>query len=159
MVNSRAGARAAWSIESRKVSADLSKLFGERAISRLEFEEGEVAREAVMLAYKVVAKKRATKVGRFPDTTALSKAVRRTQLSSQPTDPLLLFLQASERRGVYRASRGSFVDRAATLLEYDGDSVLVASADGLEGFLLDYDLSAPHDERYELEHWDTRSAK
>ena len=74
----------------------------------------------------------------------------------EPSDDLLLFLQNSGQTGVYRASRGSLVDKAAALLEYDGDCVLIASNDGREGFVLDYEADASPIRRYTFEYWNTK---
>lgn len=153
MANKGAGARAAWSAASKGVLADLSKLLGERPIRRLEFDDGERARDVVMQAYGEAGRLGGISRQSFSSLDALGKAVRKLQLSSEPMEELLLMLQRPEQSGVYKASRGSLVINAPALLKYDGDTILIASCDGAAGFLLDYESDAPRAGQYELEYW------
>ena len=153
MIRKGVGARVAWSIESRQVENDLANLLRGHPVERLEFEDGESRRELVLNAYRLAGDIGTRTVQRFFDDATFAEAVSRV-LSRRPAEERLdIFLQDSERKGVYRATAKAVSECASKLLSYDGNSVLVATEDARHGVLLDLEESPQGPAILELESW------
>jgi hypothetical protein len=147
------GARIAWSIKSKQVLADLVRVFEEAVIERLDFEMGEEVNLCVLDSY-AHAKQDAKLVNQhFSNRDELAAAVNDLLALKVRSQQFLLFLQDTERRGVYRTTRSAVQTHAVDVLNYDGSCVYFSSPDCTEGFLLDYDADAPDREQYEMEYW------
>jgi hypothetical protein len=153
MANKGAGARIAWSIESNRVKKDLIGLMRGHLIVLLEFAEGESRRDAALSAYSAAGKTGSLAVRKFDDFKALSQAVRGALVHRPPEEPLDIFLQDSERKGVYRSNVEAVMQCAIDLLIYDGDAVLISSEDASHGILLDREEDGQGSTTFEFECW------
>jgi len=147
-----AGARAAWLVGSRKTLVDLERIFAGDVLEKVDFEAGELAREEAMSVYQQARRNNSVSVKRFSDIRRLRLATIEEAISKFTAD-VNIFLQDSERKGVFRASAQSLARHAAELLQYDGSSFFASSFDGKKGILLDYDADASKGKQYELEVW------
>ncbi|MBB3284579.1 hypothetical protein [Mitsuaria sp. BK037] len=153
MVRKGVGARIAWSIESKRIKSDLADVMSGHLLDLHEFDEGESRREAALDAYATARKAGAVTVQRFADVATFAEAVRRTLVHRTAGELLDIIFQDSERKGVYRSTVEAVSECAPKLLGYDGNSVLVATADAGHGVLLDLEEGALGPAVFELESW------
>lgn len=153
MGNRGVGAQIAWSIESKRVLSDLAKIFHGSTFERINFEEGEALRNIVLDTYARAQKKGTIRAERFGDRDELALAIRQ-RMNVLPSDDVMnIFLQDSERKGVYRTTRRVLAKCAVDLLVYDGSCIFFASNNGREGYLLDYESDATNQAPFEMEQW------
>ncbi|MHC5350735.1 hypothetical protein [Metapseudomonas furukawaii] len=156
MKNKGAGARIAWSINSKKTFHELSLLFEDEKLERLEFEDGERARELALEKYKIA--KTGCRHLQISSTNNLEKFTIETNAfiaSNFDTDQALIFLQESESRGVYRTSRNALVKHSTRILTYDGNCIQLASKNLEHGILLDLEEISDNQTWYESYYWRT----
>ena len=154
-MNRGAGAKAAWHVASRQVLQDLRQLFGSDAIERLPFEEGEVARATVLATFDACRRASTVSGRRFADKAQV-RLFAGSEMARHLDPDITIFLQDSERRGVYRSDRRSVLRHLVEILEYDGNCVFLSDGSGSAGVLLDLNadnVSSP----YEVETWNAKS--
>jgi hypothetical protein len=153
MVRKGVGARIAWSIESKRIKSDLADVLRGHLLELHEFDEGESRREAALIAYAVARKMGSVIVQRFADVASFTEAVSRALVHRPAGELLDIFLQDSERKGVYRSTVAAVSECAPKLLGYDGNSVLITTEDAGHGVLLDLEAGAQGSAVFELENW------
>jgi len=115
---------------------------GGHPLELLEFDEGESRRETAFAAYVAARETGTVTVQRFLDFRKFAEAVRHL-LAQRPADEKLdIFVQDSERKGVYRSTAEAVGEFAAKLLSYDGNSILIAAENADHGWLLDLEEGA-----------------
>ncbi|MCY1292762.1 hypothetical protein D9M70_420010 [compost metagenome] len=156
MKNKGAGARIAWSINSKKTFHELSLLFEDEKLERLEFEDGEIARELVLEKYNTA--QTSQKHLLISSTNNFEKFTIETKIfieSNFNTDQALIFLQKSESRGVYRTNRSALAKYSTRVLAYDGDCIQLTSKNLETGILLDIEKLSSDLAWYESYYWST----
>lgn len=147
------GARIAWSIESKRVLKELLRLLGGREIQLEEFAEGERHRQAALASHAFAREQRGLKTASFVDRNSFAEAVQQSLRRWNPADRLILFLQDSERKGVYVLKQVELMDSALQLLIHDGSCIYFTSADGSQGALLDIEQDRGVPAVFQLEEW------
>lgn len=153
MVSKGVGARVAWSIESKRIKSDLADVLRGHLLELHEFDEGESRREAALNAYAAARKTGSVTVQRFADIAMFTEAVSRALIHRPAGELLDIFLQDSERKGVYCTTLEAVRECAPKLLGYDGNSVLIATEDAGHGVLIDLEEGAQGPVVFELENW------
>jgi hypothetical protein len=154
-MNKGAGAKAAWHVASRQVLQDLNQLFGSDTINLLPFEEGEAVRETVLATFDACRRAGTVSGRRFADKAQV-RLFAGSEMAKYLESDITIFLQDSERRGVFRSDQRSVLRHLVEILEYDGSCVFLSDGNGTAGVLLDRDadnLSSP----YEVEAWSAKS--
>jgi hypothetical protein len=147
------GARIAWSIESKRVLKDLVNLLGRHPVELVEFAEGEALRQATLESYAKARTQGDLKVNGFADSASFSEAIRREIQRWNPSERLTVFLQDSERKGVYAVAQAALTEGGFELLSYDGNCVFLVSAGNAHGLLLDIEQAAGGAAVFQLESW------
>lgn len=150
-MSSGAGAKVAWHVASRTVHDELRDMFGTDEIHRLSFEEGEAARKAVLSAYKA-CQRMGTVYGQRFDEKGKLRLCAGAEIAKRLSGDLIIFLQDSEQKGVYRSGQQAVLRRLIDLLQYDGSCIFLSDQSLAAGVLLDYE-SDDVDSQYELEAW------
>src|SRR5947209_4693882 len=104
MVRNGVGARIAWSIESKRIKNYLSDVMRGHPLELLEFDKSESKRVAAFQAYVAARETGKIAVQRFFDFPTFAEAVRGLLAQRPAGDRLDIFLQDSQRKGVYRAT-------------------------------------------------------
>jgi len=149
------GARVAWVTQSRRAHAQLSRLLAPHPLQLLDFSSGWAARQQVLDHYRQATGRGLVLAQDLPDWDALVPALRQA-LQQQPGNghaPWTLLVQDADSRGVYTLSADALADRAAALLRWDGNTLLLAAPGLRTGLLLDCDVSDSGAVGLQLERW------
>ena len=132
---------------------ELTDLLREHPVELVEFAAGEARRKAALESYAGARDRGELKMKGFADSASFFEAIERELQRWDASDRLTVFLQDSERQGVYEMTRGVLTEFAARLLSYDGNCVFFVSADDAHGLLLDAEQLAGVPVVFELESW------
>lgn len=146
------GAKISWHAASPKVFEDMRQIFAPYQVERVQFEIGEKARQSVLAAYQKNKNADALLKTRFSNIAQMQEAAT-LEIKHQTRNQILyVFLQESERKGVYQTSVTAIIKRLTKLLEYDQNTVYFSNTENSWGFLVDYEADEPHTP-YQLEIW------
>lgn len=155
-----AGARLAWATQSRRAHAQLSRLLVPHPLRLLDFSAGWAAREQVLSHYRRASAQGLVLAQDLPDWDALAPALRQALQNMADKPPpkgveasWTLLVQDADARGVYTLSAAALADRAAALLRWDGNTLLLAAPGLRTGLLLDCEVSDGGKVALQLERW------
>ncbi|MBQ0942263.1 hypothetical protein KAK07_02820 [Ideonella sp. 4Y16] len=154
-----AGARIAWTAQSRRALAQLTRLLAPYTPRRFEQAEGQLLQQQITARYQRAQSEGHLLAQTLPRWEALASALN-SVLASLPQSQLshrwILLPQDAEVRGVFDLPIDALPERAAALLRWDGNTVLLAAPSLDHGVLLD--CSVEDDDRVvlTLEHWFNR---
>ncbi|MBQ0944036.1 hypothetical protein KAK07_11890 [Ideonella sp. 4Y16] len=156
-----AGARIAWATQSRRAHGQLSRLLAPHPLRLLGLAEGLFIRQQVLEHYRVATHAGHMLTQDLPHWDALAPALHQAlqavpglQAPTAAADAdWTLLVQDADTRGVYTLSANGFADRAAALLRWDGNSLLLAAPGLRSGVLLDCEVSDQGSVTLQLERW------
>lgn len=151
MTHKGVGARIRWTIDSPRALEGLRAI--DEEIQLLEFEHGETEIGALLERYKAASTRGILNRSIFTDIGLVAERAEEALATTGADEQLSIHFQESHRLGVYRLSKRSFVNHAAQLLEFDGNSILATTADGKIGILLDIEIDGLGNPNFEIEYW------
>ena len=156
MTADTASARVAWALQSRRAHAQLLRMLAPHDLQLLDFAEGRSRRQQAMAHYQRAAKAGWVLTQDVAGWDAVAPALA-AALQALPAEaasgPWTALVQDADTRGVYVLDTAALLHRAAVLLRWDGNTVLMAAPGLRHGLLLDCEVADDDSVHLQVETW------